>query len=259
MNPINFILILSAIMFVNWNITFFIQTFFHHRYSAHGQFTMSAGWERFFGIMSLLLTSGYLSPRAYGLLHRWHHAFTDTPQDPHSPKGESGISGIIHFFWKTRNEYQRAVVSCKRGDVTKFTKNLPQFNWVDKVGENWVIRLFWITTWIATHLWIAWQVDGWWAIPTSIVFALSNVGMAPIHGFIINWLTHKYGYRNHDVDNTSTNLAWLSPATWGESLHNNHHKHPDSINFAERWFEIDQTSWVVKLFNWIGIIKIANP
>eukprot|EP01036_Dinobryon_divergens_P038408 gene38408-50429_t len=29
--------------------------------------------------------SSFLSPRAYAILHRMHHAFSDTKRDPHSP------------------------------------------------------------------------------------------------------------------------------------------------------------------------------
>ena len=47
--------------------------------------------------------------------------------------------------------------------------------------------------------------------------------MAPIHGMIINWFGHIYGYVNFKVNDTSKNLFrfdWLML----EGYHNNHHK-----------------------------------
>jgi stearoyl-CoA desaturase (delta-9 desaturase) len=47
-------------------------------------FTMSKAWEKFFYILSWIFQgSSYLSPRAYGIMHRMHHAYADTEKDPH--------------------------------------------------------------------------------------------------------------------------------------------------------------------------------
>jgi stearoyl-CoA desaturase (delta-9 desaturase) len=40
---------------------------------------MSKFWERFFYLFAYITQgSSYLSPRAYAILHRMHHAYTDT-------------------------------------------------------------------------------------------------------------------------------------------------------------------------------------
>ena len=63
-----------------------MQSFFLHRYGAHKQFALSKRWERVFHFATWLTQgSSYLSPRAYAILHRMHHAYSDTPKDPHSP------------------------------------------------------------------------------------------------------------------------------------------------------------------------------
>ena len=46
--------------------------------------------------------------------------------------------------------------------------------------------------------------------------------------------------------------------TAGELFQNNHHKYPMSPNFAARWFEIDTTYQVMRLFNWLGIIDMSG-
>ena len=87
-----------------WYLSLFSQTFFQHRYAAHGAFQMSKGWERFFFITAYLTQgSSYMSPRAYAIMHRMHHAYTDTAKDPHSP---SFSSNIFSMMWRSRNFYQ---------------------------------------------------------------------------------------------------------------------------------------------------------
>src|SRR4051812_960661 len=87
-----------------WYLSLFFQTFFQHRYAAHGAFKMSKGWERVFFIGAYITQgSSYMSPRAYAIMHRYHHAYTDTELDPHSP---SFSSNIFSMMWRTRTFYQ---------------------------------------------------------------------------------------------------------------------------------------------------------
>ena len=65
--------------------------------------------------------------------------------------------------------------------------------------------------------------------------------MAPIHGVIINWFGHIYGYVNFKMKNTSKNLFRFDFLMMGEGYHNNHHKHANRANFGVKWYEIDMT------------------
>src|SRR5665213_2453544 len=82
-------LIILIFFFAHWFLSLFCQTFFNHRYAAHKMFTMSKGWEKFFYFLTFITQgSSFLNPRGYAILHRMHHAYSDTEKDPHSP----------HFF-----------------------------------------------------------------------------------------------------------------------------------------------------------------
>jgi stearoyl-CoA desaturase (delta-9 desaturase) len=64
--------------------------------------------------------------------------------------------------------------------------------------------------------------------------------MGPIHGFIVNWFGHTTGYRNYnDLKDNSKNTLPFDFLMMGELYQNNHHKKPNNINFAKRWFELD--------------------
>ena len=71
---------------LHWFLSLFSQTFFLHRYAAHKMFTMNKFWERFFYLFTFITQgSSFLNPRAYAVMHRMHHAYSDTEKDPHSP------------------------------------------------------------------------------------------------------------------------------------------------------------------------------
>jgi stearoyl-CoA desaturase (delta-9 desaturase) len=61
------------------------------------------------------------------------------------------------------------------------------------------------------------------------------------------YLTHKYGYRNHDTRDNSRNNWFISLILWGEGWHNNHHNNPRDWNLQHHWYEIDICSWVIRL------------
>ena len=44
----------------------------------------------------------------------------------------------------------------------------------------------------------------------------------------------------------------------GELFQNNHHKSPNTPNFARRWFELDPTWPVIRLLNALHIIRLRK-
>jgi stearoyl-CoA desaturase (delta-9 desaturase) len=82
--------------------------------------------------------------------------------------------------------------------------------------------------------------------------------MGPIHGAIVNWCGHKYGYSNYDNADHSKNSLPIDVLLMGELMQNNHHKSPNNINFAKKWWEFDPTYPIIRLFHVVGIIKIRK-
>ena len=97
-----------AIFFTgHWFSSLFSQTFFLHRYSAHHMFEMNKFWERFFHIFTFISQgSTYLNARAYAILHRLHHAHSDTKTDHHSPVFYKSVFGMM---WRTKKIYSDLV------------------------------------------------------------------------------------------------------------------------------------------------------
>jgi stearoyl-CoA desaturase (Delta-9 desaturase) len=244
--------IVLAAFAVHWYLSLFCQTFFLHRYSAHKMFIMSKPWERFFYLLTYLSQgSSYLSPRAYAILHRMHHAFSDTEKDPHSPHH---TKNVFTMMWETKDIYN-AVLSRKRAIETRFERNYPEWRFIEKLGDSWVSRLGWALLYSAFYILAFVYLDMHWAF-----FFLLPIHflMGPIHGAIVNWSGHKYGYQNFDNDDKSKNSLIFDFLMMGELFQNNHHKRPNSINFGSKWFEFDPTYPVIKMLSRLKIIEIRK-
>src|SRR5258706_15196167 len=88
----------------HWWLSVFFQSFFLHRYGAHRMFTMSKGWERFFHFCTFLCQgASFLMPRSYMILHRAHHASSDTPPDAHWPHAVKNFCTLMDH---TKNRYR---------------------------------------------------------------------------------------------------------------------------------------------------------
>lgn len=238
-----------VIFFISvWYLSLFSQTFLMHRYASHGAFTMSRFWERFFYIFAYItMGSSYLSPRSYGILHRMHHAYTDTEKDPHSPKHFKNIFKMMDHTAKVYSDINR----CRVVVEERFEKNLPNWEAMDKWGQSILSRVLWVGIYVTIFVLFA---NHWWLY----IFLPVIILMSPVHGGIINWFAHKYGYRNFKMSNTSKNLFPIDFFMLGERYHNNHHKFASSINFGVKWFEIDPVYYIILLFNRLGIVRIRK-
>lgn len=232
---------------IHWFGSLFFQTFFLHRYGAHGMFRMSKQWEKAFFILTYIFQgSSFLNPRAYAVMHRMHHAFSDTERDPHSPKY---FTSVFRMMWKTKDIYYDLLTNkIKPGE--NFTKNIPGWQKFENFTDQWWHRIIWGAGYTGFYIIFATQ---WWMFLLLPIHFL----MGPVHGAIVNWAGHKYGYRNfNDTDDNSQNTLFMDFLTLGELFQNNHHKYPGRPNFAVRFFEFDPTYPVVRLFSLLGIIKL---
>ena len=239
-----FILILVVVL---WYSGLFFQSFFLHRYAAHQTFTMSKTMEKITFVMTWICQGpSYLSAYGYGVMHRMHHAYTDTEKDPHSPKYDSNLFAMM---WKTKNIYQD--INKKRIAIDeKFTKNVPQWASFDRIASSRISRLAWIASYVVLFVFFTTAWWQWFLLPIAFM-------MAPIHGVIINWFGHICGYVNFKTTDTSKNLFRFDFLMMGEGYHNNHHKHSSRANFGGvHWYEIDITYLIIRLLNGLGVIKL---
>ena len=189
----------------------------------------------------------YMSPKAYAIMHRLHHAHTDTERDPHSPNFSSNM---ISMMLRTRRIY----TDIFKGRIEveeKYKANLPEWDSFDRIANSLPSRILWGIGYIVFFAMFATSPWMYLLLPVIMV-------MGAFHGAIINWFAHKIGYRNFKLKNTSENLFVVDVLMLGESYHNNHHKHPSAVNFGVRWHEIDPVYPVILMLDKLGVIKISK-
>jgi len=241
---------LYVFFFGHWLASVFFQSLFQHRYAAHRMYTMKPRTERGLHLLTYLVQGpSYLSPRGYAILHRQHHAFSDTERDPHSPRF---FRNALQMMLHTKGRYD-AYAYRREEPEPRFAGGYPEWKLIDEtLGQSWLMRVAWGALYAVPYFFLATHWWQWTLLPVQWV-------LGPIHGAIVNWCGHRYGYRSFDNGDGSRNTLPLDVVTMGELFQNNHHKYPMSPNFAARWFEIDPTWQVMKLLAWAGVIEIATP
>jgi stearoyl-CoA desaturase (Delta-9 desaturase) len=233
---------------VHWFLSLFFHTFFLHRYASHKMFTMSPFWEKFFYFMTFFtLGSSYLVPRAYAIMHRQHHTYSDTEKDPHSPHFFKDVFGMM---WNTKRIYFDLVF--RRIEVDpQFLGNLPNWEKLDRLADSWPVRIGFGVGY--TLFYIAFATEWWMFLLLPVHYLIG-----PVHGALVNWCGHKYGYSNYDNGDKSKNTEPFGLLMLGELFQNNHHKYPNSPKFAKKWFELDPTFIIMKGLDKLGIIKLQT-
>jgi stearoyl-CoA desaturase (delta-9 desaturase) len=240
--------VIAIFFIVHWQASVFFQSFYLHRYGAHRQFEMSPRMERVFYVLTWLAQgSSFLSPRGYAILHRLHHAYSDTPKDPHSPHF---YRNAFTMMWATKRRYEAFVTRAEAPDA-KFDGGYPEWPAFDRFADAWGTRLAFLVAYTAFYL--AFATHAWMFLLLPAHFL-----MGPIHGAIVNWAGHKYGYRNFASTDRSRNTLFIDVVTMGELFQNNHHKFGMSPSFAVRSWEVDPTYVIMKGLHALGIIDMTG-
>jgi len=239
---------LTAILiffFAHWFLSLFFHSFFLHRYGSHQMFTMSRGWEKFFFVMTFITQgSAFLEPRPYALMHRMHHAYSDTDRDPHSP---GNFKNVVTMMLQTARTY-RGITANKIVVDDQFQGNIPEWDSFMNIARKRIVGIVFGVIYIAYYYIFA--PSPWFYLLLPIHFL-----MGPIQGAIVNWCGHKYGYvRYKNLGDNSRNTFPVDILLLGELYQNNHHKDPLNPNLAHRWYEFDPSYSIIWLMDKLGII-----
>ncbi len=240
--------VIITVFIIHYFSSLFFQSFYLHRFAAHGMYTMNPKSEKIVHLLTFLTQgSSYLNPSAYAIMHKAHHSYSDTDLDPHSPHHSQGLMSMMI---RTAKEYM-SILAGKHDFNRRFTPNCTHWVQLEKIADHWSSRVAFGAVYFLIYL--AYAPSWHWFLLLPIHFL-----MGPIHGAIVNWCGHKYGYRNHDITDKSKNSLPFDFLAMGELFQNNHHRFPNRANFATKWFEFDPTYFLMRILHAIGLIEIKN-
>ena len=212
-------------------------------------FTMSPMWEKFFYFLTYIAQGpSFLNPTSYSILHQKHHAYSDTPKDPHSPVHSKSLWDMS---LKTYSEYKYLIENHKDVKDSAVINKSPIWPTLDNFAETKYNIFFWVLLYMGVY-----YMNG--IEPQYYLFIFIHGFMGPIQGAIVNWFGHKVGYRNYNLNDNSKNTLPFDFALMGELYQNNHHRYGNKMNFAHKWFEVDITFQISRLLNLLKIIQIKS-
>ncbi|XP_010522174.1 PREDICTED: delta-9 desaturase-like 3 protein [Tarenaya hassleriana] len=201
-------------------------TLSYHRNLAHRSFKLPKWLEYLFAYIGLFALQGH--PIDWVSVHRFHHQFTDSDRDPHSP-----LEGLwfSHFIWIFDTEYIREKCGGR--------------NNVGDLKQQWFYRFLQRT--LGLHvLGLSITLYFWGGFPC----VAWGMGVGITFGYHTTWLInsacHVWGSRAWKTNDTSRNVWWLSVSSFGESWHNNHHAFGSSARHGLEWWQIDLTWYVIR-------------
>ena len=170
--------------------------------------------------------------------HRAHHAFSDTPRDPHDMN-----KGFLwsHCTWLFLPNPARLTDL----ELQHFSREIisdPYFQFLDRYELALQIGLGVLLYLAGGWSWVIWGIF----VRLVVVYNIT---------WLVNSSAHSTGYRSFDAGDLSTNNWWVALLAWGEGWHNNHHTFPSSARHGLKSHEFDFT-WLTIRF--LSAMKLAG-
>ncbi len=235
-------LLLPALIMAN----VMVMSVVYHRHLTHRSLDLNKWVAR--GLALFFQGMGFAPPLTWVSSHLFHHAHTDSPEDPYSPK--------VHGFWPVLLLTPLLVTRWRKRQgpeaVVKFSRGVPDIKFYAFCDRTWFCLTMALTFAAGFFLLLGW--------PGLLLYALQFWGIYFVGGWI-NSVAHTFGERPHE--NSAVNRRrrpipfllnlWMA----GEWLHNHHHHRPGSANFGLAG-EIDTGYLVCRVLAFLRLASIRS-
>lgn len=207
-----------------------------HRLLVHRGYKTPKLVEYFMAVCGTLALEG--GPIYWVVTHRIHHAHSDAPGDPHTPRDGGWWAHMGWILSGTAQQYDDETLARYAPDLIK-----------DKF-HVWLNRFYWVPLVVLGIGLLAF--GGWpylmWGVFFRVTFNLQAT-------WLVNSATHMWGKRRFKTRDDSRNNWWVALLTFGEGWHNNHHAHPTSARHGLAWYEIDVNWWGIRVMQFLRLAK----
>jgi stearoyl-CoA desaturase (Delta-9 desaturase) len=180
----------------------------YHRYLSHNQFQCNAVLKLLMLFFAHIMMVG--SAVLWVATHRAHHKYSDTPNDPHSPKYKGYFySQFLQVFTDPDIKYAGKLLK------DPVYRSQHRYYWEILLGVAVVLYL----------------ID-----PFSVIYAwLAPAGVAKFMGSLVFSYSHRNGRAHSDT--------WLGILTFGEGFHEEHHQNARTV----LWHQLDLGGYLINI------------
>jgi stearoyl-CoA desaturase (delta-9 desaturase) len=225
-----------------------------HRLLVHRSFRCGPVMRAFFCAMATMAVQG--SVLKWVSNHRRHHLHSDKPGDVHSPHYDGAGNRHVSFA--------KGMMHAQGGWVWDQATTDAEYYAKDILADP-IAMFFTRTRWY-------WYAMSAVFIPGGLGYALGGVhamiGCVLFSGLfrsyvmtmatsLVNSVCHsdgRYGYRRFELNDGTTNELVTTILTFGEGLHNNHHRFPRDAYLSHAWYEIDINGLIIRGLGKLGLV-----
>lgn len=233
-----------AVTFLFTHLTVISVTLYLHRSQAHRSVDFHPVLCHFFRFWTWITTA--MGTRVWVSIHRKHHVYVETEDDPHSPVQ----LGLPTVFFGGAYLYRKE--SKNRETMERFGKGTPD-DWLEKNLYDGAFPYNNIG--LASMLLFNVIMFG---LPGLLIWGIQMIWIPLLAAGVINGIGHYWGYRNFECEDASRNIIPLGFIAGGEELHNNHHAFGTSAKLSVKWWEFDIGWAYIKILEFIGLAKVLR-
>lgn len=195
-----------------------------HRYLTHRSYVMPRPLEIVLSFLGCMSNTG--SSIVWTAIHLKHHLHSDKQGDPHSPWITGWKVFLLDYPIDTKIKWRMKDIIAD-----------PYHRFLHRY--YYLLMIVWSV--------ILYMLGGMYLI---IFLQFAPIVLSAVMSNVVNYVGHKNSwmgsYRNFKLsDHSTNNWLWAIP-TWGESLHNNHHRYPRASTTSLKWWEVDISGHIIK-------------
>lgn len=215
-----------------------------HRLFTHRSFETGSIGQAFFAILGSMAIQGPLLK--WVATHRWHHQYSDTSEDVHSPQiADGGLPARLRGAWHAHMGW---FFMPDPPDLHRYVKDLSRSRMLTVISDQFAL---WATLGVLIPAALGFWWTGTWtgALLGFIWGGLARLCMVHHVTWSINSICHLWGSRTYETGDRSRNNWLFGLLALGEGWHNNHHAFPFSARHGLKWWQLDVSYLVIRLMS----------